>query len=203
MLVQLAPAASVPHVLAVLANELAPVPVIVVAAVKLTEAEVLFFSVITCVAADVPTVVDANVSEEGVMVKPVPALVPVPDKPTVCGEPAAVSVYVTTADSDPLTVGSNSIELVQLAPAASGFVQVEADLMNELAPLPVIVVDAVKLTADSLVFLIVITCAAVVVPTAVAAKLSDDGVNVSAPPDWLTTMVTTDDVLASYAPVAG
>ena len=47
VLVQLAPAASVPQVLAVLANELAPVPVMVVAAVKLTEAEVLFLSVMT------------------------------------------------------------------------------------------------------------------------------------------------------------
>ena len=45
--VQLAPTASVPQVLAVLANELAPVPVMVVAAVKLTAAEVLFLSVMT------------------------------------------------------------------------------------------------------------------------------------------------------------
>ena len=56
---------------------------------------------------------------------------------------------------------------------------VEADLINELAPLPVIVVVAVKLTGDALTFLIVTICAAVVVPTAVEAKLSDVGLNVS------------------------
>ena len=91
-MVQLAPAASVPQVLAVLANELAPVPVMVVAAVKVTEAEVLFLSVMTCVAADVPTVVDANVSEDGVIVRPVLALAPVPDRATVCGDVEPESV---------------------------------------------------------------------------------------------------------------
>ena len=91
VLVQLAPAASVPHVLAVLANELAPVPVIVVYAVKLTAADVLFFNVITCVAALVPTIVDGNVSEVGVIVRPALALAPVPDSATVCGVEEAES----------------------------------------------------------------------------------------------------------------
>ena len=90
--VQLAPAASVPQVLAVLANELAPVPVMVVAAVKVTEAEVLFLSVMTCVAADVPTVVEANVREDGVIVRPVLALAPVPNRDTVCPVEEAESV---------------------------------------------------------------------------------------------------------------
>jgi len=90
-LVQLAPGASGPHVLAVLANELAFAPVMVVAAVKLTAADVLFVSVITCVAAAVPTGVEGNV-KDGVIVRPVLALVPVPVRLTVCGvvEPESV-----------------------------------------------------------------------------------------------------------------
>ena len=203
VLVQLAPAASgLGQVVADFVNELAFVPVMVVAAVNETEAEVLFFNVITCVAAAVPTVVEGNVSEAGVIVKPELALTPVPDSATVCGDPVAVSVYVTTAESAPATVGSNSIEFVQLAPAASGFEQVEADLINELAPLPVIVVDAVKVTAAELVFLIVIVCAAVVVPIAVEAKLSEDGVNVSAAPAALTvtTLAALTDVTKLLSP---
>jgi hypothetical protein len=91
-LVQLAPAASglVQLVLARL-KELAPPPVMVVEAVKVTEAEVLFFSVMVCVAALVPTVVEGNVMEPGVMVSPVFALAPVPVNVTVCAEDDAES----------------------------------------------------------------------------------------------------------------
>jgi hypothetical protein len=82
--VQLAPAGSgFEQVDAVLANEPALVPVMVVAAVKLTAAEVELFRVMTCVAALVPTAVDANVSEVGVIVNPAPADAPVPDSDTV------------------------------------------------------------------------------------------------------------------------
>lgn len=85
--VQLAPAGSglVQLVFARL-KELAPAPVIVVPPVKVTEADVEFLSVIVCVAALLPTVVDGNVIEPGVMVSPVLALVPVPVSETVCGE---------------------------------------------------------------------------------------------------------------------
>jgi hypothetical protein len=85
VLVQLAPGASVAgQVESPLVKELAPAPVMVVAAVKVELAEVLFLSVITCVAAEVPTVVDANVIEDGVIVRPVLALAPVPVRVTVC-----------------------------------------------------------------------------------------------------------------------
>jgi hypothetical protein len=185
--VQLAPAGNgFGHVEADLINELAPLPVIVVEAVKLTGDPLVFLIVTICAAVVVPTAVEAKLSDVGVNVSVGPEDAPVPDSATVCGDPAAVSVYVTTALSAPALAGSNSIEFVQLAPAGRGFVQVEADLINELAPLPVIVVEAVKLTADALVFLIVTICAAVVVPTAVDAKLSDVGVIVSAPPAALT-----------------
>ncbi len=179
--VQLAPAGNgFVHVEAVLLNELAPLPVIVVVAVKLTAVVPVFLIVTTCAAVVVPTGVEAKLSDAGLNVSAGPVEAPVPDSATVCGDPAAVSVYVITADSAPDTVGSNVNEFVQLAPAANGFVQVEADLTNELAPLPVIVVDAVKLTAVVPVFLIVTTCAAVVVPTGVDAKLSELGVMLSA-----------------------
>jgi hypothetical protein len=91
VLVQVAPAASgLVHVEADLLKELAPEPMMVVEAVKLTAAEVLFLRVMTCVAALVPTAVDGNVSEDGVMVNPVMALAPVPDSATVCGVDEAV-----------------------------------------------------------------------------------------------------------------
>jgi hypothetical protein len=151
----------------------------VVVAVKLTGDVPVFLIVTTCAAVVVPTAVDAKLNELGVMLNVGPPEAPVPDSATVCGEPAAVSEYVTTADSAPATVGSNANEFVQLAPAGSGFVQVDAVLLNELAPLPVIVVDAVKLTAVVPVFLIVTTCAAVVVPTGVDAKLNELGVMLS------------------------
>ncbi len=91
--VQLDPAGSgLVQVEADLVKELAPEPVMVVEAVKLTAADVLFLRVITCVAADVPTVVDGNVSEDGVMVRPELAPAPVPNKDTVCGVDDAESV---------------------------------------------------------------------------------------------------------------
>ncbi len=93
VLVQLAPAGSgLGQVEAVLAKELAPEPVMVVEAVKLTAEEVLFLRVICCVAAGVPTVVKGKVREEGVMVRPELAPAPVPERATVCGVDDAESV---------------------------------------------------------------------------------------------------------------
>jgi hypothetical protein len=60
--------------------------VIVVVAVNVTADDVLFLSVIACVAALDPTFVEANVNDPGVMVSPVLALAPVPVSDTVCGE---------------------------------------------------------------------------------------------------------------------
>ncbi len=78
---------------------------------------------------------------------------------------------MTTADRAPVVVGLNSIEFVQLEPAGRGLGQVDADLMNELAPLPVIVVEAVKETAAVPVLVSVIICTAEVEPTAVAGNV--------------------------------
>lgn len=88
---QLTPAASglVQFVFALL-NELAPLPVSVVGE-NVIAAELLFFSVITWVAALDPTAVEANVMEDGVTLKPALALAPVPVNVTVCAEDEAES----------------------------------------------------------------------------------------------------------------
>ena len=82
---------------------------------------------------------------------------PVPYRDTVCGVVEAESVYVTVAASAPVVVGLNVMVLVQLAPAASGLGQVVADLVNELAFVPVIVVAAVNETEAEVLFVNVIT----------------------------------------------
>jgi hypothetical protein len=84
---------------------------------------------------------------------------------------------VTVAVSVPLVVGVNEIVFVQLAPAGSGFGQVDAVFANELAFAPVTVVVAVKLTAAVPVFFTVISCVAVV-PTGVEANVTGTGLNV-------------------------
>jgi hypothetical protein len=175
VLVQLAPAARVPQVDAVFANELAPAPVMVVEPVKVTADDVLFVRVMTCVAALDPTVVEAKVSEDGVIVNPVLALAPVPDKATVWPVVDAESWYVTVAVRLPADCGVKVMVLVQLAPAAR-VPQVDAVLANELAPAPVMVVEPVKVTADDVLFVRVITWVAADVPTVVEAKVSEDGV---------------------------
>jgi hypothetical protein len=45
---------------------------------------------------------------------------PVPLSGISCGEPGALLLTESDAEMGPVTVGSNSIELVQLAPAGSG-----------------------------------------------------------------------------------
>jgi len=170
-LVQLDPAGrGLVQVVAVLANELAPVPVMVVVAVKVTAAEVEFFSVITCVAALVPTAVDGNVKEDGVIVRPVLAAAPVPERATVCAVLEAESAIDNEAGSDPTAVGLNSTEMVQLAEAARDVVQVVADFTYEDAPVPVNPIVP-SVTAETLVFFTVTTCAAVVDPTVVEANV--------------------------------
>ena len=79
----------------------------------------------------------------------------------------------------PAAAGLNSIDTVQLAPAASDVLQVVADLTNELALIPVMVSE-VSVRAAVPVFLTVTVWAAVVVPTLVEAKAMLVGDNVTA-----------------------
>lgn len=75
-----------------------------------------------------------------------------------------------------MVVGLKTTELVQLAPAANGLAQFTFVRMKEVAPLPVMVVVAVKVIGVVPVLVRVMICAAVVVPTGVVAKVSDPGV---------------------------
>jgi hypothetical protein len=88
---------------------------------------------------------------------------------------------VTTAVRLPVVVGVNEIVFVQLAPAGSGFMQVEPVFANELAFTPVTVVVAVKLTAVVPVFFTVIICVAVL-PTGVEANVTTPGLKLSVGP---------------------
>ena len=118
-------------------------------------------------------------SEVGVREIVIVVDVPVPVNATVCGEPVALSAIESEAESAPAAAGLNSTDTVQLAPTASDVVQVVADLRKELALVPVIVSE-VRVRAAVPVFLTVTSCAAVVEPTAVEAKVRLVGVSVTA-----------------------
>ena len=130
----------------------------------------VFLSVTTCAAVVNPTAVEAKVRLVGESVAVAVTAVPVPFSATVCGEPLALSAIERDAASEPATVGLNSTETVQLAPAARLPAQVVADFTNEVAFVPVIVSDVIE-TAVVPVFLMVTACAAVVAPTLVDANV--------------------------------
>jgi hypothetical protein len=66
---------------------------------------------------------------------------PVPARVTACGDPVALSAIESDAFNAPAAAGLNSTETVQEAAAASVVPQVVADLMNEVALVPVMVSD--------------------------------------------------------------
>jgi len=169
--VQLAPAASdVPQVVADLRKEVGFVPV-TVSEESVTAPVPVFLTVTTWAAVVKPSVVEAkvNVVGESETVK-VGAAAPVPESATVCGVPVALSATDSVAFNAPAAAGLNSTETVQLAPAASDVPQVVADLRNEVGLVPVMVSEE-SVTAPVPVFLTVTTCAAVVDPTVVEAKV--------------------------------
>src|SRR5579859_7859531 len=175
--VQVAAAASVvPQVVADLMNEVALVPVMV-SEVRFSVAVPEFLMVTVCAAVVEPTVVAAKLSEVGVSVTA--GAVPVPVRATDCGDPVALSAIESDAPNAPAAAGLNSTETVQVAAAASVVPQVVADLMNEVALVPVMVSE-VRFSVAVPEFLMVTVCAAVVEPTVVAAKLSEVGVSMTA-----------------------
>ena len=177
--VQLAPTASeVPQVVADLINDVALVPVMV-SEVSVSAAVPVFFTVTTCAAVVTPTVVEANVKDVGDSVTAgAVAATPVPLRLTDCGEPVALSAIDRAAVRVPAAAGLNSTDTVQLAPTASDVPQVVADFRNELALVPVMVSE-VSVSAAVPVFFKVTTCAAVVTPTVVEAKVKDVGESVA------------------------
>ena len=138
-----------------------------------------FFTVTTCAAVVDPTVVEAKVRLVGVKVTAEAAAAPVPVRATVCGEPVALSAIESEAVNAPAAAGLNSTETVQLAPTASEVVQVFAEMRKEVAFVPVRVSD-VSVSAAVPEFFTVTTCAAVVDPTVVEAKVRLVGVSVTA-----------------------
>jgi hypothetical protein len=104
---------------------------------------------------------------------------PVPVKLTVCGEPVALSAIDRDAVRVPAAAGLNSTETVQVAAAASEVVQVFAEIRKEVGLVPVRVSE-VRVRAAVPEFFTVTTCAAVVDPTVVEAKVRVVGVSVTA-----------------------
>jgi hypothetical protein len=129
--------------------------------------ELTFLIVITCAAEVVPTFVVAKPKALGETVRPPPAVVE-PEKETVGGVPLALVFTVKTAVTEPAAVGSNWIVLVQLAPAASGELQLVAVFANSALPLNVLPFNVIAVLP---VFLIVMTSAAETDPTAVAGNV--------------------------------
>ena len=86
-----------------------------------------------------------------------------------------MSVSTIDAVRVPAAVGLNSTGIVQLAPAANvPPAQVPPERRNELALVPAKFAE-VRVIAVALVFLTVITCAAVVAPIGVEANVRLDG----------------------------
>jgi hypothetical protein len=160
-------------------KEVAFVPVSV-SEVSVNAAVPEFFTVTVCAAVVTPTVVDANVRLVGVSVTAGPvAAAPVPDRVTACGDPVALSAIDSEAVNAPAAVGLNSTETVQVAAAAKDVVHVFAEMRKEVAFVPVSVSE-VSVSAAVPEFFTVTTCAAVVTPTVVEAKVRLVGVSVAA-----------------------
>jgi hypothetical protein len=183
LMVQLAPMASEdPHVV-VLVNALLPVKVIPPLAIVAATLPV-FFTVTVCALLVEPSAVAAKVRLAG---ETVSVAAPVPDKPTRCGELAALSAIESVAVRDPAAVGLKVMLMVQLAPTASEDPQVVV-LVNEAAAVPVSMIPPlVSAIATAPVFLTVMVCAALAESTAVAAKLKlsvDTNTNGGGAPPW-------------------
>ena len=179
---QLAAAANeVVQVFAEMRKEVAFVPVSV-SEVSVSAAVPEFLMVTTCAAVVMPTVVEAKVRLVGVRVTAGAAAAPVPVRLTVCGEPVALSAIDSEAVNAPVAAGLNSTEIVQLAAAAKEVVQVFAEMRKDVAFVPSAAVSDVSVSAAVPEFFIVTTCAAVVMPTVVDAKVRLVGVRVTAGP---------------------
>ena len=153
---------------------------VIVMEVRVTVLEPVLESVTTCASLVLPVTVLGKLNEPGDKVTVgVEVIVPVPVRETLCGDPDALSATASEARSVPVAVGLNSSETVQVALTASDVPQVSADLMNEVALVPVRVSE-VRVRAAVPVFLMVTVWAAVVLPTVVEAKVSEVGDRVTA-----------------------
>src|SRR5258708_289257 len=140
----------------------------------------VFLSATSWAAVVVPTVdagkaIDAGVSET----TGADPAAPVPLRITACGEPVALSAIESEALKAPVVTGLNSTDTVHVAATASVVPQVVADLMNEVAFVP-LMVSEVRFSVAVPEFLMVTTCATVVEPTGVDANVREVGVSVTA-----------------------
>jgi hypothetical protein len=167
LIVQLAPAASVPVALhpeldvgCGTPKSSASAPLVVKPA-KVTVAVLVFITVTLSGALVVPTVCDPNVKLLGVTVTVAAALVPVPVSVTVCGLPVALSVNVIVPVRVPVAVGLNVIWNVHGVPSTAILGHC-ASVAPAKSP---VVTIFVNVTATPPVFDTVTVCAALVVPT--------------------------------------
>ena len=123
--------------------------------------------------------VEAKVTVVGVSVTAGPAAAPVPLRVTFCGEPVTLSAMDSVDARAPAAVGLNSTDTVQVAAAARDVVQVFAEIRNEVAA-PPLRVSEISVRGVVPEFFTVTTCAAVVDPTVVDAKVRVVGVSVTA-----------------------
>jgi hypothetical protein len=184
LIVQLAPAASVPVALHPAPDEgrgtaksSASSPLIV-NPLKVTVAVLVFFTVTLNGALVVLTACEPNVKLLGVTVTVAVPDVPVPVNVTVCGLPVALSVKVIAPVRVPVAVGLNVIEKTHGSPSTGMFVHC-ASVAPAKSPLIVIFVNV---TAVPPVFDTVTKCASLLVPTAWLPNVNDVGEIVIDPP---------------------
>ncbi len=147
LIVQLAPAATVPAQLPSPAN--AKSPLITKLPLNVSVELPVLVSVTNCTALVVPTVWLANASEAGerLTTGPVDVEAPVPVRVAVCGLPVALSVTATAAVRIPEAAGVNVTLIVQLAPAATDVPQV---LLSAKSPPLVPVMAILVMLKDAL-----------------------------------------------------
>ena len=133
----------------------------------------LLVMVSVCAALVLPTTVEAKVRLVGAIVT---GRTPVPLRLATCGESLPVSETTTAPETAAAAEGVKVTLMVQLAPAASAPPQ-------GVPPLPTAAkfpaVESVSVTELALEFFTVTVFAALVVPMACFAKVSDAGVNLS------------------------
>ena len=161
-------------------NEVGLLPVSPIELIVRAEPPV-FVSITPCALVVEPTAMDGKAIEavDNNTTGP-PAVVPVPLRDAVCGDPVALSATERDAERGPDLDGANSTETVQEAAAASEAPQVVPDFTNDV-PLVPVMVSEVRVTVLEPVFFTVINWAALVMPTWVAANVRLVGVNVMEP----------------------
>jgi len=148
----------------------------------------LFVTVTVCAGLVVPTTTfpKLRLVGETVITGAVPD--PVPARGTVCGLPPPLSVTLTEAERAPSASGVKVAVIVQLPPAGTLDPQVLVSLKSLVfAPVrPMLVMESPFLV---LVFVKVIVCSALLLPTAIVPKLRLDGENETSVP-WPVMEIT-------------